>query len=205
MASNIKASPQEEVPEKQAPETAPDRPLLDLSDAAVKKLIRSAKKRGYVTHDQINSVLPSEEVNSEQIEDVLAMFSEMGVNVVETEEPSEEGEEPREEADEEAESEGGELVEVQQKVPAKSEAKEPTERTDEAVVFRSSRARAQHSAWPGGRFATLSRISSSAQNQSRKSESQSTALYRCPCSSPMCWVMSHFELCRRPNALSLAL
>ena len=116
MASNIKASPQEEVPEKQAPETAPDRPLLDLSDAAVKKLIRSAKKRGYVTHDQINSVLPSEEVNSEQIEDVLAMFSEMGVNVVETEEPSEEGEEPREEADEEAESEGGELVEVQQKV-----------------------------------------------------------------------------------------
>src|SRR5258708_5923579 len=61
------------------------------------------------------------------------MFSEMGVNVVETEEPSEEGEEPREEADEEAESEGGELVEVQQKVPAKSEAKEPTERTHDPV------------------------------------------------------------------------
>jgi RNA polymerase primary sigma factor len=138
MASNIKARPQEdEVPEKQAPETAPDRPLLDLSDAAVKKLIRSAKKRGYVTHNQINSVLPSEEVNSEQIEDVLAMFSEMGVNVVETEESSEEGEEPREEAEEEseeeAESEGGELVEVRQKVPAKSEAKEPTERTDDPV------------------------------------------------------------------------
>src|SRR5262249_10782873 len=109
----------------------PDSPLLDLSNAAVKKLIRSAKKRGYVTHDQINSVLPSEEVNSEQIEDVLAMFSEMGVNVVETEEPSKEGEEPREEADEEAESD--ELVEVQQKVPAKSEAKEPTERTDDPV------------------------------------------------------------------------
>ena len=51
MASNIKARPHaEEVPEKQAPETAPDRPLLDLSDAAVKKLIRSAKKRGYLTH-----------------------------------------------------------------------------------------------------------------------------------------------------------
>src|SRR5262249_42125160 len=104
-------------------------PLLDLSNAAVKKLIRFAKKRGYVTHDQINSVLSSEEVNSEQIEDVLAMFSEMGVNVVETEEPSEEGDEPREEA----ESEGGELVEVQQKVPAKSETKEPTERTDDPV------------------------------------------------------------------------
>ena len=79
MASNIKARPPEdEAPEKPAAETAPDSPLLDLSDAAVKKLIRSAKKRGYVTHDQINSVLPSEEVNSEQIEDVLAMFSEMG-------------------------------------------------------------------------------------------------------------------------------
>ena len=123
MASKTKVTPQkEEMLEKQGPETPPDSPLLDLSDAAVKKLIRTAKKRGYVTHDQINSVLPSEEVNSEQIEDVLAMFSEMGVNVVETEEASEEGEEPREEAEEEAESESGELVEVQQKVPAKSEA-----------------------------------------------------------------------------------
>src|SRR5262245_53145226 len=90
---------QDEAPEKKATE-APDSPLplLDLSDAAVKKLIRTAKKRGYVTHDEINSVLPSEEVNSEQIEDVLAMFSEMGVNVVETEEASEDGEEQREEA-----------------------------------------------------------------------------------------------------------
>src|SRR6516165_9722709 len=113
MASKIQETPQkEEIPEKEGPETLPDSPLLDLSDAAVKKLIRSAKKRGYLTHDQINSVLPSEEVNSEQIEDVLAMFSEMGVNVVETQEtskegaePSEEGEEAREEADEEAESE----------------------------------------------------------------------------------------------------
>src|SRR5438270_2367241 len=77
----------EEAPEKETPDT-PDTPLplLDLSDAAVKKLIRGAKKRGYVTVDQINSVMPSEEVNSEQIEDILAMFSEMGVYVVETEE-----------------------------------------------------------------------------------------------------------------------
>src|SRR5262244_1334485 len=138
MASKAKAAQKEkekeEAPEKEASD-APDTPLplLDLSDAAVKKLIRSAKKRGYVTHDLINSVLPSEEVNSEQIEDVLAMFSEMGVNVVETEESSEEGEEAREESDEEPESESGELVEVQQKVPAKSEAKEPTERTDDPV------------------------------------------------------------------------
>src|SRR5881392_1365268 len=108
MASKTKAAQKEkekdEAPEKEASE-APDTPLplLDLSDAAVKKLIRTAKKRGYVTHDQINSVLPSEEVNSEQIEDVLSMFSEMGVNVVENEEaePEEEGA-AREEAGREA-------------------------------------------------------------------------------------------------------
>src|SRR5215813_3310727 len=141
MASKTKAVVKEkeevkpETPEKDAPET-PDTPLplLDLSDAAVKKLIRSAKKRGYVTVDQINSVLPSEEVNSEQIEDVLAMFSEMGVNVVETEETEPEEEATaREEQEEEADGEGSELVEVQRAVPAKSETKEPAERTDDPV------------------------------------------------------------------------
>ncbi|HLH94169.1 MAG TPA: RNA polymerase sigma factor RpoD [Xanthobacteraceae bacterium] len=122
----------EEAPEKETPET-PDTPLplLDLSDAAVKRLIRNAKKRGYVTHDQINSVLPSEEVNSEQIEDVLALFSEMGINVVETEE-AEQDEESKEEAEEESEGEG-ELVEVTRAVPAKAETKEPAERTDDPV------------------------------------------------------------------------
>jgi RNA polymerase primary sigma factor len=130
MASKTEERPQKEgMPETEGPEPLPD----DLSDAAITKFIRTAKKRGYVTHDQINSVLTSEEANSEQIEDVLAMFSEMGVNVVETEETSEEGEESREEADEEGESEGGDLVEVQQKAPAKAEAKEPTERTDDPV------------------------------------------------------------------------
>src|ERR1700724_2276732 len=137
MASKTKAAAKEkenEASEKEGAET-PDTPLplLDLSDAAVKKLIRTAKKRGYVTHDQINSGLPSEEVNSEQIEDVLAMFSEVGVNVVETEEASDE-EEAREEADEEPEPEGGEVVEVQQRaVVAKVETKEPTDRTDDPV------------------------------------------------------------------------
>ncbi|MET0633084.1 MAG: RNA polymerase sigma factor region1.1 domain-containing protein, partial [Xanthobacteraceae bacterium] len=117
----------DEVSEDEA--TSPDRPLLDLSGTAVEKLIRSARKRGYVTHDQISSL--SKELNSEQVEDVLAMFSEVGVNVVETDEASEEaqGSEP----EEEPESESGELVEVQQKVPAKSEAKAPGERTDDPV------------------------------------------------------------------------
>ena len=106
-----------------ARESPPDNPLL-LSSAAVKALIRTAKKRGYVTHDQINSL--AKKVNSEQIEDVVSRFSEMGVNVVE-------GQEQRDERDEEPESESGELIEVQQKAPAKSEAKEPAERTDNPV------------------------------------------------------------------------
>ncbi len=131
MASKTDETPQgEEVLEKPL-ETPSDVPLLDLSDPAVGKLIRSAKKRGYVTHDQINSVLSSEELNSEQMEDVLATFSEMGVNVVETEEASDDGEEQDEEADEQAEAESGELV-VQQKVPGKSEAK-PSQRTGDSV------------------------------------------------------------------------
>ena len=63
-----------------------DGPLLDLTDAGVKKFIKQAKTRGYVTMEELNKVLPSEEVTPDQIEDTLAMLSEMGVNVVEAEE-----------------------------------------------------------------------------------------------------------------------
>ena len=69
-----------------------DSPLLDLTDAAVKKMIARAKTRGYVTYDELNKVLPSEQVSSEQIEDVMSNLNEMGINVVETEEKEEEGE-----------------------------------------------------------------------------------------------------------------
>src|SRR3954452_25105075 len=69
-----------------------DGPLLDLTDAGVKKFIKQAKARGYVTMDELNKVLPSEEVTSEAIEDTLAMWSEMGVNVIESEEQAEEAE-----------------------------------------------------------------------------------------------------------------
>ena len=75
MATKTKATQQKEATaEKDAPET-PDSPLplLDLSDAAVRKLIKSAKKRGYVTYEQLNAVLPSEEVTSEQI--VITSYS----------------------------------------------------------------------------------------------------------------------------------
>ena len=74
-----------EAPEAEAPAVT-DGPLLDLTDAGVKKFIKQAKARGYVTMDELNKVLPSEEVTSEAIEDTLAMLSEMGVNVVEAEE-----------------------------------------------------------------------------------------------------------------------
>ena len=70
---------------------APDGPLLDLTDAGVKKFIKAAKARGYVTVDELNKVLPSEEFTSEQIEDVMAMLSEMGINVIDNEEEAEDG------------------------------------------------------------------------------------------------------------------
>src|SRR5262245_53356338 len=104
-------------------------PLLDVSDAAVKGLIGTAKKRGYVTHDQAKSL--SEELNCEQIEDVLAMFSEMGVKVVEHEETADTDEKDREEAAEEPEADASEQVELRQRVPTQSEGKEPAERTDD--------------------------------------------------------------------------
>lgn len=77
--------------EKPESETTSDGPLLDLTDSAVKKFIKAAKARGYVTMDELNKVLPSEEFTSEQIEDTLAMLTEMGVNVIESEEEAAEG------------------------------------------------------------------------------------------------------------------
>ncbi|MDO5648027.1 RNA polymerase sigma factor RpoD [Paracoccus sp. (in: a-proteobacteria)] len=65
---------------------------LDMSQAAVKKMIAEARERGYITYDQLNTVLPPEQVSSEQIEDVMSMLSEMGVNVVEDEDEAEESE-----------------------------------------------------------------------------------------------------------------
>jgi len=72
--------------ETQDTEVQSDGPLLDLTDAGVKKFIKQAKARGYVTMEELNKVLPSEEVTPDAIEDTLAMLSEMGVNVVEAEE-----------------------------------------------------------------------------------------------------------------------
>jgi len=113
----------------EAPQT--DSPLLDLSDAAVKRMIKLAKKRGFVTHEELNEVLPSEEVTSDQIEDIFAMLNEMGINVVEQEEAEAEAAEAEGEAEEE---EGGDLVEATRSaLPATTTTKEPTDRTDDPV------------------------------------------------------------------------
>jgi RNA polymerase primary sigma factor len=104
----------------------PDSPLLDLSDAAVKKLIKTAKKRGYVTYEEVNAVLPSEEVSPDQIEDIMAMFSDMGINVVDEDEV--------EEAEPEAEEESTELAErTGTAVASKSNTREGSDRTDDPV------------------------------------------------------------------------
>jgi len=66
-----------------------DGPLLDLTDQSVKAMIKTAKKRGFVTHDELNKVLPSEEYSSEQIEDILSQLSEMGITVVDSEDDME--------------------------------------------------------------------------------------------------------------------
>jgi RNA polymerase primary sigma factor len=63
---------------------------LDMSQTAVKKMIAEARERGYITYDQLNNVLPPDQVSSEQIEDVMSMLSEMGINIIEDEEVEEE-------------------------------------------------------------------------------------------------------------------
>jgi RNA polymerase primary sigma factor len=135
-----KASEREKT-DQVAPEAPPtsDGPLLDLTDQAVRRMIKLAKKRGYVTYDELNEVLPSEEFSSEQIEDVLGQLSEQGINVVDNEDPEASGEERAAartgtNGDEE-EPEGGELAETQRSaLPVEVKRNlEPTERTDDPV------------------------------------------------------------------------
>src|SRR3954466_7937666 len=115
-----------DAPEKDSPD-APS-PLLDLSDAAVKKMIKQAKKRGFVTFDQLNEVLPSDTTSPEQIEDIMSMLSDMGINVTEAEDAD--GDDEKEEADDETDNE---LVEVTQKAVTEVKKSEPGERTDDPV------------------------------------------------------------------------
>lgn len=132
MATKVKENEDAEVER----DSASDGPLLDLSDDAVKKMIKAAKKRGYVTMDELNAVLPSEEVTSEQIEDTMSMLSDMGINVIEDEEAEEAGASGGSDDDDaggDEESEGGELAPSSGTALATAKKKEPTDRTDDPV------------------------------------------------------------------------
>ncbi|HUI95701.1 MAG TPA: RNA polymerase sigma factor region1.1 domain-containing protein, partial [Xanthobacteraceae bacterium] len=96
-----KATNAAEVPE--AREDAAEAPLLDTVAAAIKKMVARGKERGYVTYDELNGALPPEQVSSEQIEDTMTMLSELGINVVE----SEEAEEAASDGDEDGEVRSG--------------------------------------------------------------------------------------------------
>jgi len=107
-----------------------DAPLIDLNDASLKKLIARAKKRGYLTYDELNDALPQGEMSSDQIEDITSALSEMGINIVENEDAGED-EKPEEEdtSEEEGASEDGDAGPAFQ-VTAK---KETVDRTDDPV------------------------------------------------------------------------
>ncbi len=117
----LKGKPGEDSPPGDA-----DSPLLDMSDVGVRKMITRAKTRGYVTYDELNKVMPSEKVSSEQIEDTMSMLNEMGINVIESEE-QEEG----------AEGEGGEgalpATATGTAVATAATGKETYDRTDDPV------------------------------------------------------------------------
>lgn len=124
MATKAKES---EAPIEERPDAAaPDGPLLDLSDDAVKKMIKAGKKRGFVTMDKLNSMLSADDVTSEQIEDMMSMLSDMGINVVESDEDGE--------AEDNAEtSESTEVASPGRTQVATTTKKEAGDRTDDPV------------------------------------------------------------------------
>jgi RNA polymerase primary sigma factor len=112
-----------------------DAPLIDLNEGSIKKLIAKAKRRGYLTYDELNEALPQDQMSSEQIEDVMSAISEMGVNIVENDEDAaEEDEEANETPDEinASDEEGSDGDSEPQHVPEKKKAA-TTERTDDPV------------------------------------------------------------------------
>ena len=109
-------------------ETTGDEPLIDLNDAKVKKLIARAKKRGYLTYDELNEALPQDQMSSEQIEDIMSAISEMGVNIVEKDEDSDD-EPDAEDADDEIEPVGANPA----LAAAPEKKKEVIDRTDDPV------------------------------------------------------------------------
>ncbi|WP_394652946.1 RNA polymerase sigma factor RpoD [uncultured Sphingomonas sp.] len=108
-----------------------DAPLIDLNEGSLKKLVARAKKRGYITVDQLNEMLPQDQMSSEQIEDVMSALNDMGINVVENEDAGEDDQQQEEESSDDAEtsddgSDGSQTFEVAKK-------KETVDRTDDPV------------------------------------------------------------------------
>ncbi|WP_432767780.1 MAG: RNA polymerase sigma factor RpoD [Sphingopyxis sp.] len=111
-----------------AVETDTDAPLIDLNEADVKKLLARGKKRGYLTYDELNAALPQDEMSSEQIEDIMSAISDMGINIVESDE----------DVQEEADAEPDDEVDVSAGTgsvsnPAIEKKKETVDRTDDPV------------------------------------------------------------------------
>ncbi|MDF0544066.1 RNA polymerase sigma factor RpoD [Sphingobium sp. H39-3-25] len=109
-----------------------DAPLLDLNEASVKKLIVRAKKRGYITYDELNAALPQDQMSSEQIEDVMSALNDMGVNIVENEEAGEDGDEQRDDENDSADSTDDEDDDGASR-PVAEKKKETVDRTDDPV------------------------------------------------------------------------
>ncbi|MFM5929747.1 MAG: RNA polymerase sigma factor RpoD [Novosphingobium sp.] len=103
-----------------------DAPLIDLNDAAIKKLISRAKRRGVITMDELNEALPQDQMSSEQIEDIMSAISEMGVNIVESDEDAVDPDDKQDDEVEEVDSGGSERPDLVKK-------KETVERTDDPV------------------------------------------------------------------------
>jgi RNA polymerase primary sigma factor len=106
-----------------------DAPLIDLNDASIKKVFARAKKRGYITYDQLNEALPQDQMTSDQLEDVMSALNEMGVNIVENEEAGEDGEPEERADDDEVETVDAEA----DNAPAVEKKKETIDRTDDPV------------------------------------------------------------------------
>jgi RNA polymerase primary sigma factor len=102
-----------------------DAPLIDLNEASLKKLMIRAKKRGYITYDELNEALPQDQMSSEQIEDAMSAFSEMGINIIENEEADEDDQQEADSGVDEVDG-AGETFVLEKK-------KETVDRTDDPV------------------------------------------------------------------------
>ncbi len=110
-----------------------DAPLIDLNEGNIKKVITRAKKRGYITYDELNEALPQDQMTSEQIEDIMSALSEMGINIVENEEQGEEGEAAPAAAEEEEDDTPAGADEGLAAAPVATVTKEKLDRTDDPV------------------------------------------------------------------------